>query len=123
MNAATWFEIPAIDFDRATQFYSTVLDKPLQKQDFNGIPNAFFPYEGDGVGGAVVLDEKIKPSAEAAIVYLNAGKKADLEAAIARVEAAGGKVLLPCTSIGEPGHISLILDTEGNRVGLHALSV
>ncbi len=27
--------------------------------------------------------------------------------------------MLPRTDIGEPGFIAMILDTEGNRVGLH----
>lgn len=121
MNAVNWFEIPSTDFNRAVEFYGKVLGKPLHKQDFNGIPNGIFPYDPEnGVGGSVILDEQCKPSADAAVIYLNAGSKQELEAATGRVESAGGKVLLPCTHIGEPGYISMILDTEGNRIGLHA---
>jgi predicted enzyme related to lactoylglutathione lyase len=44
----------------------------------------------------------------------------DLEAAMGRVSAAGGKVLLPKMSIGEYGVIAHFQDSEGNRVALHA---
>ena len=38
-----------------------------------------------------------------------------------RVEGAGGKVVMPKTSIGENGFMALFLDTEGNKVGLHSM--
>ncbi len=119
-NALTWFEIPSSDFDRAVEFYSTVLGKPLNKQDFNGTPNGLFPYEpGVGVGGAVVYSEDYTPSANSFVIYLDAGSESELDAALARVPSAGGKVIMPKTHIGDPGFIALILDTEGNRVGLN----
>lgn len=121
MNAVNWFEIPSVDFDRAVDFYSTVLGQPLQKMDFNGTPNGLFPYDqGQGVGGAVVHDEQYKPSADSFIIYLNARSESDLEAMLKRVPQAGGQVLMSKTNIGDPGFIALFLDSEGNRVGLHA---
>ena len=39
----------------------------------------------------------------------------------ARVEKAGGKVHQGKFSIGEYGHCALIVDTEGNMVGLHSM--
>jgi predicted enzyme related to lactoylglutathione lyase len=38
-----------------------------------------------------------------------------------RVVAAGGKVQKPKMSIGPYGHISLVIDTEGNMFGLHSV--
>jgi predicted enzyme related to lactoylglutathione lyase len=38
---------------------------------------------------------------------------------VARVEPAGGQVVVPETPIGDPGTIAVIIDSEGNRVGLH----
>jgi predicted enzyme related to lactoylglutathione lyase len=38
----------------------------------------------------------------------------------ARVEGAGGRVHRPRMSIGEYGFIGLVLDTEGNMIGLHS---
>ena len=36
---------------------------------------------------------------------------------LARVEEAGGKVLVPKMNIGENGNIAYIMDTEGNNIG------
>jgi len=38
------------------------------------------------------------------------------------VEKAGGKIAMPKTQIGEAGWIAVILDTEGNSMGLHSFS-
>ena len=51
-------------------------------------------------------------------IWLNAGD--DLQIPLDRVEGAGGKILQPKESIGEFGFIAMILDTEGNRIGLHS---
>lgn len=115
-NAVTWFELPVRDMERAQRFYETVLGAKLKAELFGGRPNAIFPY-ADGVGGALVQDAQYKPSAEGAVVYLDATGR--LDDCLKRIEAAGGKVLLPRTDIGEPGFIAMMLDTEGNRVGLH----
>lgn len=116
-NAVNWFEIPAADFDRAVQFYDTVLGKPLRKELFNGVPNGIFAYDEDRVGGAVVFSADYVPSDKGALVYLNT--RGDLDGAISRVEGAGGKVVLPKTFIGDPGYIAIVIDTEGNKVALH----
>jgi hypothetical protein len=117
-DAINWFEIPAADFERAVKFYGDILNRPLRKEIFNGMSNGIFETgDPDTVGGAVVFSEQYQPSPNGAVVYLNAGR--ELDAVLGRVEAAGGKVVLPKTDIGDPGYIALILDTEGNRVGLH----
>jgi predicted enzyme related to lactoylglutathione lyase len=53
------------------------------------------------------------------LIYLDAGE--DLTPVLGRVEPAGGKVVVPKTSIGEHGAIAVFIDSEGNRVGLHSL--
>lgn len=119
MNAVTWFEIPAIDFDRAVRFYEALLGVTLERMMFGGTdPNGIFPYEG-GVGGAVVKVDYAKPSDEGAVVYLNARSSEVLDRALAQVETLGGAIIMPKTDIGPMGHFALIRDTEGNRVGLH----
>ncbi len=117
LNAINWFEIPAQDFDRAVKFYSTVLKAEVRRENFMDTPNGILPYEGQGIGGAIVHSPNYKPSTDGALVYLNAHN--DLDGAIKRVEEAGGKVLLPRTDIGNPGFIAIILDTEGNKIGLN----
>ena len=119
-NALNWFEIPATDFDRAATFYNTILAVELRRGMSNGVMNGVFPYEsGDqrSVGGSLVYDPNVKPSRDGITVYLNVDGKID--AVLSRVANAGGQVMLPKTDMGM-GFIAMIVDTEGNRVGLHS---
>ena len=68
--------------------------------------------------GALVNDGKRQPWGQGTLVYLDAGR--DLDGCIARVVGAGGKVAVPKTEIGEHGSFAIVVDTEGNAVGLHA---
>ena len=119
-NAINWFEIPALDYPRAKTFYETVLDLKITNAPMPDMEYGMFPYDNDaeGVGGGIVKYEGYKPSADGPVIYLNAGE--DLAPALARVEAAGGKVIMPKTDIGENGFMATLLDTEGNRVALHS---
>ncbi|CAN1213301.1 VOC domain-containing protein [Tumidithrix helvetica PCC 7403] len=120
INAINWFEIPATDFDRAVTFYSNVLATEIQKAEFMGEPQAFFPCDRVGAGGAIVKSERLTPSSMGTLIYLNLGTVESLEQALARVESSEGKILLTMTDIGDPGFIGVIQDTEGNSIGLHA---
>ena len=53
-------------------------------------------------------------------VYLNGGD--DLNIPLGRVEAAGGKIIMPKTDIQENGFIAQFIDTEGNRVAFHSMT-
>lgn len=118
-NAVNWFEIPANDIDRAVKFYSSVLDTELQKQEMMGTKMAFFTNEAEGVGGSICSGEGYTPSANGAKIYLNGGE--DLSEPLSRVEAAGGKVVLPKTKItDEIGYMATFIDTEGNSVSFHS---
>ena len=120
-NAVSWFEIPALDFERARAFYSRIFDFDMPAMPMGGTMMGFLLHEqGKGVGGAIVHGEGYEPSAQGTIVYLDGGR--DLATVLARVEAAGGKVLVGKTRITpEYGHFAHFLDTEGNRVGLHSM--
>jgi predicted enzyme related to lactoylglutathione lyase len=118
-HAIHWFEIFVSDLDRAVRFYQTVLDVELRRATEDGRPMAIFASAvKDGVGGALVRQSGREPTESGVLVYLDANGK--LEASLARVERAGGKVVMPRTDIGPPGFIALVRDTEGNLVGLHA---
>jgi predicted enzyme related to lactoylglutathione lyase len=118
-NALNWFEIPVSDLARAKRFYGSVLQAELREETMNGTSMAILPYEKGGVGGALIAGENFVPSSQGAIVYLDAGE--DLDGAIARVEEAGGKVVLGKTLVSpEIGSIAHFLDTEGNRLALHS---
>jgi predicted enzyme related to lactoylglutathione lyase len=112
-----WFEIPAVDFDRAVKFYDSVLGVQLRKEIFAGMSNGIFPYDQGTTGGAVVFNPAHQPGNQGTVVYLSA--RGDLDGALSRVPAAGGRVIMPKTAIGDPGYIAIVIDTEGNKVGLH----
>jgi predicted enzyme related to lactoylglutathione lyase len=117
-----WFEIPAAELPRAVEFYETVLGLELMPQSLGGQELAIFPRRADsGTTGAVVAAEGLKPSADGVVVYLNADPQ--LAQVLARVPKAGGEVLLPRTALPDGmGYFAQIRDTEGNRVGLHAMA-
>ena len=61
------------------------------------------------------------PAADDVVTYLNADPS--LDAVLARVERAGDKVALPRTELPKDmGCFAHIVDSEGNRVGLHAMA-
>jgi len=119
-NVINWFEIPVADFDRAKKFYSKVMDAEFhQVVEMLGVKMAFFPMEGDGVGGSICSGEGYKPSADGTLVYFNGGE--DLSVPLSRVEAAGGRVLMTKTKISDDiGFMAIFLDSEGNKVAFHS---
>ncbi len=119
-NVLNWFEIPALDLERAIKFYSDIFSYPsMHKMDLGGLQMAIFPMEGNGVGGSLCQHKEYKPSKEGSLIYLNANP--DLSTPLSKVEEAGGKILMPKKQISpEIGFMALIVDSEGNRVALHS---
>jgi uncharacterized protein len=122
-NAISWFEIPATDLPRATKFYEMIFGVTLNHLDLPNIKMRMFPIEDMmGVGGAIVDSGGFhKPSlTEGPLIYLNGNP--DLQRVLDKVEAAGGKIMVPKTEISpEYGYMAVIVDTEGNRIGLHSI--
>jgi uncharacterized protein len=85
-----------------------------------GMKSAFFPADlQNGIGGCIVHAEGYEPSVKGALIYLNGGD--DLSTPLSQVEAAGGKILLPKTAIGQHGFMAHFVDTEGNKLALHSM--
>lgn len=121
-NVAVWFEIPVVDIERATRFYAQVLDTKLEPMAFGPHKMAIFPGGKGGeniVHGALVQGEGYTPGGDGPLLYLNGGD--DLAVPLARVEAAGGRVVQPKMGIGSHGFMAIFLDTEGNRLALHSM--
>lgn len=90
----------------------------MQNAEVDGNKMAFFPHEGEAVGGAIIADGSIKPGGDGPMVYLNGGR--DLNGVLSKVEAAGGKILQAKTLINENvGDMALFEDTEGNKLALY----
>ena len=123
-NAISWFEIPATDLDRATIFYETILGIKLFPMDMPNIKMRMFPLDDmmTGIGGAVVDSGGFhKPSAtDGPLIYLDGNP--DVQLVLDKVEAAGGKIVVPKTEISpEYGNMAVIIDTEGNRIAFHSV--
>jgi uncharacterized protein len=119
-NAINWFEIPVTDFERAKKFYETLFGAEIMEMPFPGGKYGMLPSDmQNGVGGGLVQGDGFIPSDKGTIVYLNGGD--DLSIPLLRIEKAGGKIIMPKTSIGENGFMAHFIDTEGNKVALHSM--
>ena len=113
------FEIPATDYERAVDFYESIMGFSIETIDMQGTTMGLFPVENQQVAGAIVKGEGYEPSAVGVTIYLNAGE--NLQPMLDKVAANGGEVVLPKTHIDdENGYFAMFLDTEGNRIGLHS---
>ena len=118
-HAATWFEIPSTDFNRAREFYGAIFGYELPTYPMGDHEMAFFLCDRDAVGGAVIHGPGRIPSADGTTVYLYAGD--DLSTVLDKIEGAGGTVILPKIKVtDEIGHIAMFIDSEGNKVALHS---
>ncbi|AFD09019.1 VOC family protein [Solitalea canadensis] len=122
-NALNWFEIPVEDTERAKQFYESILDIKMETQNMMGMEMSFFPFDmedGSGkVSGALVKSNMHKPGMDGAIIYLNANPT--IQTVIDKIEPSGGKLLMDKTQIDENiGYMAFFVDTEGNRMAIHA---
>lgn len=123
-HAISWFEIPTTDITRAQKFYEAIFSITMVPMDLPNIKMRMFPLDDmmTQVGGALVDSGGFhKASAtDGPLVYLNGNP--DVQIILDRVEAAGGKIMLPKTEISpEYGFMAVIYDTEGNRIGLHSI--
>ena len=118
-NRIVWVDIPVHDLERAIAFYSAVLGSTVTKEGGPGIVFGLLPHAGSDVGGCLYLpDGDNSPSNVGPLIYLNAeGRMAQ---AVEAVSAYGGQVVKGIHSIGPHGFRAIVLDSEGNRVALHA---
>lgn len=123
-NIITWFEIPVSDIERAKKFYETILAIEMIKNKDGNDDSVFFPYNPNviqatsgRVTGVLSKSEGNKPSLQGTLIYINASP--GIQTVLDKVEKAGGKIITPKMQI-PPGFIAVIMDTEGNRIGLHA---
>src|SRR5262245_61670459 len=100
-HAISWFEIPSIDLDRDQKFYETVFNIKMNPIDMPNIQMRIFPIDNpmEGVGGAVVHSDgfHVPSVSDGPLLYLNGNP--DVQNILDRVEAAGGKIMVPKTEI------------------------
>ncbi|MBE0661361.1 MAG: VOC family protein [Bacteroidales bacterium] len=123
-NPFTWVEIYVEDMSRAQKFYETVLQIkmiPMQTPgEFNDLEMLSFPWaEGEtNISGALCKTREMKPGTGGTLVYFTCE---DCATETSRVVDAGGQVLQQKFQIGEHGFCSIVMDSEGNTIGLHSM--
>ena len=122
MRPVVHFEIPVEEQERARKFYSSVFDWGFDEM----------PYEGDVYTFAITspVDENFEYKEKGAI---NGGmfKRYDdlknpvitigvpsIDEYIKKIEASGGKVIVPKGEVPDMGYYAYFKDTEGNVMGI-----
>ena len=121
-DKVSWFEMPADDVRRVSEIYSKVFGwetPPMGddatfaltvKADENGNPT-----EVGGINGGFHKRQGASDAGPVVNIHVD-----DIDAKLAAVEAAGGRVLQPRTEVGEYGlSMALFSDTEGNVMGVY----
>ena len=121
-NPGVWFEIYVHDMQRAKKFYESVFQITLEKLEPPFPEIELWSFKGSkesyGCEGALVKMDGVKPGGCGTIVYFRCE---DCAVEAGRVAAAGGRIERPKFSIGQYGAIALVIDTEGNMIGLHSM--
>ncbi len=111
MPTITWFNIPAAETGRARAFYEKVFawtTVPFPGMEQEG----FFEISTGGIGGEIL--PRAHPG-EPITVFVGVPSVGEYAA---RVEAAGGRVVVPKMSVPGRGYFVICEDTEQNRLGL-----
>ena len=114
-NAIVHFEIPADDVQRAKKFYEEAFGwKISDPWNMN-----YFLVE-TRAEGEVGINGGLMPRMNPGQPFMNYISVESIEDASAKVEAAGGTIILPKHEIGQGmGWIAAFKDTEGNILGFH----
>ena len=114
MGRVIHFEIPARDLERAGRFYREALGWTVTGWE----GPAEYLLVGTGSGETPGIDGGILRANELFRGVVNTASVDDLDAALKRVEAAGGTVERGRQPVPGVGHMAYCRDTEGNLFGL-----
>jgi predicted enzyme related to lactoylglutathione lyase len=122
-NPVGWFEIYVQDMERAKAFYEKTLQVTLQRLEspVPGLELWAFPMldERPGATGALVKMPGKDSGVGGMLIYFSC---ADCAVEASRAAQSGGKIHQEKFPIGQYGFISLVVDTEGNMIGLHSMA-
>jgi len=119
-NSVNWFEIYVDDMSRAKAFYESVFGVKLSKLDNPDLEMLAFPSDQNsyGTSGALVRMPGFDAGANSVLVYFHCD---DCAVEAARAAKHGGRIKKDKWSIGKYGYIALVIDTEGNMIGLQSM--
>ena len=115
MPRVVHFEICADNPDRALGFYSAVFGWQAQKAEMPGIDYWLLttgPDDEPGINGAVM------PRPDPAARITNYVDVPSIDEYAAKIQAAGGTVVMPKMTVPGVGYVAACLDTECNAFGL-----
>ncbi len=132
-NVVVWVDIPVKDMQRAREFYGHLLGNPIDELPGSGGTSALLVPMGTGNDMDVSADlstagstlgfegQDVRmtetSSTHGPIIYLSA--QGDIDGMLERAIQAGGKIRAPKQDFGQMGGwLALIIDTEGNLIGL-----
>ncbi|MBT3360938.1 MAG: VOC family protein [Rhodospirillales bacterium] len=114
----TWNELMTRDVEAAKSFYSGLLGWTSRESDM-GDMGVYTVFQADGkeVAGLFdINDKQFEGIPNHWFAYITV---ADVDAATAKAEASGGKILRPCFDVPEVGRIAIIADSTGAAVGVY----
>ncbi len=122
MNKVVHFEIPTEDRERAKKFYAAVFDWQLRDMPFqedvytfaitSPVDDQFMHVEKGGINGG--LFKKEGPMQNPVITI----EVPSIDEHIPKIEAAGGKLLVPKGEVPDMGYYAYFRDSESNVMGL-----
>jgi uncharacterized protein len=125
MDQVVHFEIPVDDVERARRFYGTVFEwgiVPMDEVDYTlvlttpvnekGPMENRTPIEPGAINGGLMHRSSDTP---APVVTIQVDS---IDESLKKIEAEGGSVVKPRTSMGELGAYAYSKDSEGNVIGL-----
>lgn len=123
-NPIGWVEIPVSDITRAIKFYNSVFNYNLKAEDLGALQMAQFPFDHSksGCAGALVYNQEFynPDNSKGPLVYFECE---NVKETLERIGNNGGKILIEERLISQDyGYMGVGLDTEGNRIALHASS-
>jgi len=114
------FEVPAEDFDRATQFYRSAFGwniSPMPGMEYlmlSPTPSdeQGMPVEAGSINGGMFKRDAERPNP---VVTIDV---ADIDQTLEKVGSLGGSTVLPKQEVGGMGFVAYFKDSEGNLMGL-----
>jgi predicted enzyme related to lactoylglutathione lyase len=119
-NVVVWADIPVLDMERAREFYSHLLQAPVDLMPgMTTVALLRGPGEPDPmvVSADLAVGQSMPSTSHGCTIYLSS--LGDIDGMLRRAVEAGGAVLAGKAKMDMIGWIAFIKDTEGNRVGIH----
>lgn len=112
-----FFEIPAVNFDRAVSFYEVIFNTTLPVCGCEKEKMAYFTQQ-DSYVGAISFTPNLLPSSNGVLIHFYCS---DIDATLSSVKNNGGKIVTNKRAIaGGWGYTAVFSDSEGNNIGLHS---